>query len=74
MEDIGNNNLKIVKMIKFLKENTIVLSYCLIVISDIAFEFTKELDLTDIQLNIFKAIGIATAFIAEKIKNYKKNV
>mgnify|MGYP003452283373 FL=1 len=58
-------------MIKFLKENTIVLSYCLIVISDIVFKFTNELDLTDTQLNIFKAIGIATAFIAEKVKNYK---
>lgn len=59
-------------MIKFLKENAIVLSYCLIVISDIAFKYTNELNLTDTQLNIFKAIGIATAYIAEKIINYKK--
>ena len=58
-------------MIKFLKENTIVLSYSLVVISDIVFKFTNELDLTDTQLNIFKAIGIATAFIAEKIKKNK---
>lgn len=60
-------------MIKFLKENAIVLSYCLVVISDIAFEFTNELNLTDTQLNIFKAIGIATAFVAEKIKNKKED-
>ena len=58
-------------MIKFIKENAIVISYSLVVISDIVFKFTNELDLTDTQLNIFKAIGIATAFIAEKVKNYK---
>jgi hypothetical protein len=58
----------------FIKENIIVIGYVLIVISDIAFEFTRELDLTNTQLNIFKAIGIATAFIAEKIKNKKENV
>ena len=58
-------------MIKFIKENAIVISYSLVVISDIVFKFTNELDLTDTQLNIFKAIGIATAFIAEKIKKHK---
>ena len=58
-------------MIKFIKENAIVISYSLVVISDIVFKFTNELDLTDTQLNIFKAIGITTAFIAEKVKNYK---
>lgn len=56
------------KITNWFKKNAIAITYILTILSDTIFEFTKELDLTNSQLNILKAIGAVVAVLLTNLQ------
>jgi len=56
------------KITNWLKKNAIAITYILTILSDTIFEFTKELDLTNSQLNIIKAVGAIIAVLLTNLQ------
>lgn len=56
------------KITNWFKKNAIAITYILTILSDTIFEFTKELDLTNSQLNILKAVGAIVAVLLTNLQ------
>ena len=56
------------KITNWFKKNAIAITFILTILSDTIFEFTKELDLTNYQLNILKAIGAVVAVLLTNLQ------
>lgn len=56
------------KITNWFKKNAVAITYILTIISDTIFEFTKELDLTNSQINILKAVGAIIAVLLTNLQ------
>lgn len=56
------------KITNWFKKNAVAITFILTILSDTIFEFTKELDLTNYQLNILKAIGAVVAVLLTNLQ------
>ena len=56
------------KITNWFKKNAVAITYILTILSDTIFEFTKELDLTNSQINILKAVGAIIAVLLTNLQ------
>lgn len=56
------------KITNWFKKNAVAITYILTILSDTIFEFTKELDLTNSQINILKAVGAIVAVLLTNLQ------